>query len=165
MSRLVGYTWVNECGLLLVSARMGVFGKYEDHSSLNGNKCNYPTFLDMLPGFDGRKFNFVPLVWNSPDLKVLQLTLTYLNDEKCVSALQQEAVDETGRFSVVTSSGSTDDISGVWTYEWSLVRSPGLELHTCDTDLQSRWWKPCSSSQIIVVSLSVFRAVTTFVKC
>lgn len=36
-----------ECGLLLVYVRMGVFGNYDDHSSLNGNKCNYPTFLDM----------------------------------------------------------------------------------------------------------------------
>lgn len=41
---------------------MGVFGICADHSSLNGNKCNYPTFLDMLPDFDGRKCNFVPLV-------------------------------------------------------------------------------------------------------
>lgn len=35
-----------ECGLPLVYVRMGVFGNDDDHSSLNGNKCNYPTFLD-----------------------------------------------------------------------------------------------------------------------
>lgn len=56
--------------------------------------------------------------------------------------LPQEAADGNRGFSEVTPSVSSDDISGVWTDEWSLVRSPGLELHTCDTDLQSRWWKP-----------------------
>lgn len=58
--------------------------------------------------------------------------------------LQQEAADEAGRFSEVTSSVSSDDISGVWTYGWS----PGLELRTCDTDLQSRWWKPINSAAL-----------------
>lgn len=51
-----------QCGLLLVYVHMGVFGNYDDHSSLNGNDCNYPTFLDMVPGFDRHKWNFVPLV-------------------------------------------------------------------------------------------------------
>lgn len=51
-----------ECGLPLVYVRMGVFGNDDDHSSLNGNKCNYPTFLDVVPGFDGRQCNFVSWV-------------------------------------------------------------------------------------------------------
>lgn len=60
----------------------------------------------------------------------------------------QEASDETGRFSEVTSSVSSDEISGVRTYRWSLVQSARLELHTCDTDLQSRWWNPFNSATL-----------------
>lgn len=46
--------------------------------------------------------------------------------------------------SEVTTSASSDDVSGSWTYEWSLVRSlsPDWELENCDTDIQSRWPYP-----------------------
>lgn len=53
------------------------------------------------------------------------------------------------------SSVSADVISGVWTYEWSRVHGPGLGLHTCDTELQSRWWRTTgflSSADCLLIS-------------
>ncbi|KAM9769374.1 uncharacterized protein ACNS7B_021632 [Menidia menidia] len=48
------------------------------------------------------------------------------------------AVDDD--LSEVTTSASSDDVSGGWTYEWSLVHSlsPERELENCDADIQSR---------------------------
>ncbi|KAG7238441.1 hypothetical protein INR49_030948, partial [Caranx melampygus] len=41
--------------------------------------------------------------------------------------------------SEVTTNASSDDVSGGWTYEWSLTHSlsPEWELNICDTDIQS----------------------------
>ncbi|XP_068452519.1 TRIO and F-actin-binding protein-like [Clinocottus analis] len=50
-------------------------------------------------------------------------------------SLEREA-DEDALSEVTTGAGS-DDVSGGWTYEWSLVHSlsPELELNLCDTDI------------------------------
>lgn len=52
----------------------------------------------------------------------------------------QDADDDPRALSEVTSRASSDDVSGVWTYEWNLVHSlsPEWELNICDTDIQSR---------------------------
>lgn len=55
-------------------------------------------------------------------------------------SINQEADDDDLALSEVTSTVSSDDVSGGWTYEWSLVHSlsPEWELNICDTDIQSR---------------------------
>lgn len=54
--------------------------------------------------------------------------------------------DDTCALSEVTTSASSDDVRGGWTYEWSLEHSlsPEWELNICDTDIQSRWVYPVS---------------------
>ncbi|KAJ4944906.1 hypothetical protein JOQ06_013445 [Pogonophryne albipinna] len=54
-------------------------------------------------------------------------------------AQEEDADDDPRALSEVTSRASSDDVSGVWTYEWSLVHSlsPEWELNICDTDIQS----------------------------
>lgn len=55
-------------------------------------------------------------------------------------SINQETDDDYRALSEVTSTVSSDDVSGGWTYEWSLVHSlsPEWELNICDTDIQSR---------------------------
>lgn len=55
-------------------------------------------------------------------------------------ALSQEADDDDYALSEDATSASSDDVSGGWTYEWSLVHSLSAEweLENCDTDIQSR---------------------------
>ncbi|XP_034544680.1 myosin phosphatase Rho-interacting protein-like [Notolabrus celidotus] len=54
--------------------------------------------------------------------------------------------DDNHVLSEVTSNASSDDISGGWTYEWSLVHSlsPEWELNICDPDIQSSSPSPCN---------------------
>nr|XP_010791084.1 PREDICTED: serine/arginine repetitive matrix protein 2-like [Notothenia coriiceps] len=54
-------------------------------------------------------------------------------------AQEEDADDDPRALSEVTSRASSDDVSGVWTYEWSLVHSlsPEWELNICDTEIQS----------------------------
>lgn len=63
--------------------------------------------------------------------------------EKCISVLHNQD-DDNRSLSEVTTSASSDDVSGGWAYEWSLVHSlsPEWELNICDTDTQSRWQYP-----------------------
>lgn len=58
----------------------------------------------------------------------------------CFQMQKQEIDDNQDALSEVTSNDSSDDVSGGWTYEWSLVQSlsPEWELNICDTDIQSR---------------------------
>ncbi|XP_029019629.1 myosin phosphatase Rho-interacting protein-like isoform X2 [Betta splendens] len=63
----------------------------------------------------------------------------HLSSSSTAATDAQEWDDGNGVLSEVTSNASSDDISGAWTYEWSLVHSlsPEWELNTCDTDIQS----------------------------
>ncbi|KAK1886941.1 TRIO and F-actin-binding protein [Dissostichus eleginoides] len=68
---------------------------------------------------------------------------------------QEEDADDVPRaLSEVTSRASSDDVSGVWTYEWSLVHSlsPEWELNICDTEIQSnsphQWDSPERSKSL-----------------
>ncbi|XP_044045033.1 myosin phosphatase Rho-interacting protein-like [Siniperca chuatsi] len=73
------------------------------------------------------------------------------NTRPTAAAAQQDGsrewdVDDDNRaLSEVTTSASSDDVSGVWTYEWSLVHSlsPEWELNICDTDIQSSFPNHC----------------------
>nr|XP_057941936.1 myosin phosphatase Rho-interacting protein-like [Doryrhamphus excisus] len=55
------------------------------------------------------------------------------------SSQEWTSSDDDHVLSEVTSSASSDDIRGSWTYEWSLVHSvsPEWELDSCDADIQS----------------------------
>ncbi|XP_070777221.1 myosin phosphatase Rho-interacting protein-like [Enoplosus armatus] len=67
------------------------------------------------------------------------------NTNAAAAAAQQDdsqewdADDEDRSLSEVTTSGSSDDVSCGWAYEWSLVHSlsPEWELNICDTDIKS----------------------------
>ncbi|TNN83587.1 hypothetical protein EYF80_006105 [Liparis tanakae] len=77
----------------------------------------------------------------------LQPDHMHLNGDPVPAAADQqdgsrewEAGEDTRLWSEGTTSANSDDVSGGWTYEWSLVHSlsPELELNICDTDIQAR---------------------------
>ncbi|KAI3353286.1 hypothetical protein L3Q82_019825 [Scortum barcoo] len=61
------------------------------------------------------------------------------NTTAAASSQEWDADGDNLALSEVTTSASSDDVSGGWTYEWSLVHSlsPEWELNICDTDIQS----------------------------
>lgn len=72
-------------------------------------------------------------------LNVPELSKCFKNVFLCFTNKEADD-DDNGALSEVTSRASSNDVSGDWTYEWSLVRSlsPEWELNICDTDKQSR---------------------------
>ncbi|KAM7008651.1 uncharacterized protein LKV04_000747 [Tautogolabrus adspersus] len=60
-----------------------------------------------------------------------------------------DAEDDNRSQSELTSNASSDDVSGVWNYEWSLVHSlsPEWELNICDPDIQSSSPSHCNGPE------------------
>lgn len=79
----------------------------------------------------------------------------FTNHFESLCGLTQAADDDDCALSEDATSASSDDVSGGWSYEWSLVHSLSAEweLENCDTDIQSRWLKTSSRLQKIYVIL------------